>query len=497
MGKKSAPAAPDYTKLAEMTSQSAQEAIDRQTAANRVNQYTPEGSSTWSKDANGNWSQTTTLSPEAQAAQASQQRIGQYKSNLAESLLPRLQQEYGQAPDWSKLSPYANVPLERQNLQATTSATGAGPQQQNINTSLMADPRLNANMGRDAGTAATSLQAYDNAYKMATSRLDPQYQQQQAQLEAKLANQGITQGSDAYQKAMDQFSRTKTDAYNQAMMGATSQAGQQAQIDYGINMGLRQEQAQEALNAANYGMGAQGQNFQQRLAAAQANNAALQGQFGMGQQALQQQLAAQQAAFGQSMQGSQYDLARQQQAFSQRQAAGSQNFNQQLQGAQFQNQQRQQQLTEMMQQRGFSLNEINAILTGTQVGMPSFAGYNTAGAAQGTDYSGAGRDSYGAQMDAYNAAQAASPLNAATSLASTGLKAYMSDARIKRDIKRVGRHPRGYGIFTYRFIGERGHRLGVIAQDVARVRPDLVVSYNGLLTVRPQALEGIDHVNLT
>jgi hypothetical protein len=470
MGKKSTPAAPDYTKMAEMTAKSQNDQLLQQTWANRATQTDAFGNKTsWNAtpavDAKGNaildssgkpissWDQKVDLSPEQQQLFNDQQQIATDKNQLAKTLVPRMQAEYGKGIDWSTLSPYANVPLDRT--------------QQNA-------PGLNTSMGQDAGGAATSLNygnlqnvdqadktrqnAYDNAYKMATSRLDPQYQQQQAQLESKLANQGITQGSDAYQKAMDQFSRSKTDAYNQAMMGATSQAGQQAQIDYGINMGLRQQQGQEALNAANYGMGAQAQNFQQRLAAGQANNTAQQQQFGMGMQ------------------------------------AGAQNFSQQLQGAQFQNQQRQQQLTEMMQQRGFSLNEINAILSGTQVNAPQFAGYNTAGQGQGVDYSGAAKDQYGASMDAYNAAQANSPLNAAASLAGTAMKAYTSDARVKREIKRIGRHPRGYGIFTYRFIGERGKRTGVIAQDVARVRPDLVIRHNGVLMVKAEALEGVDHV---
>ena len=56
--------------------------------------------------------------------------------------------------------------------------------------------------------------------------------------------------------------------------------------------------------------------------------------------------------------------------------SNNQNFNQAMQGSQYSNQIRQQQLTESMQQRGFSLNEINALLSGQQVNspqMPNFA----------------------------------------------------------------------------------------------------------------------------
>ncbi len=57
-----------------------------------------------------------------------------------------------------------------------------------------------------------------------------------------------------------------------------------------------------------------------------------------------------------------------------------------LQAGNFQNQGRQAQLAEAMQQRGFNLNEINALLTGQQVGMPSMPGFNQAGVTKGADY---------------------------------------------------------------------------------------------------------------
>src|SRR4029450_7062819 len=102
MGKKSTPAAPDYTKLAEMTAQSSQQAIDPQTTANRVNQINPWGNMTWSQgtDAsgkpNGQWTQTTTLSPEQQQQLDAQNQISKQKNQIATTLLPRMQQEYGQ-----------------------------------------------------------------------------------------------------------------------------------------------------------------------------------------------------------------------------------------------------------------------------------------------------------------------------------------------------------------------------------------------------------------
>jgi hypothetical protein len=62
-----------------------------------------------------------------------------------------------------------------------------------------------------------------------------------------------------------------------------------------------------------------------------------------------------------------------------------------------------------------------------------------------------------------------------------------SDRRLKSNIKRVGTHPIGVGIYDYTMMGMR--QRGVIAQEVQAVRPDLVkrhasgflqVNYGGL-----------------
>jgi hypothetical protein len=61
---------------------------------------------------------------------------------------------------------------------------------------------------------------------------------------------------------------------------------------------------------------------------------------------------------------------------------------------------------------------------------------------------------------------------------------------LKRIGERVGTHPRGFGIYRLRYIGERTPRLGVIAQEVRRVAPELVKvqAHTGLLMVNYAAL---------
>jgi hypothetical protein len=67
--------------------------------------------------------------------------------------------------------------------------------------------------------------------------------------------------------------------------------------------------------------------------------------------------------------------------FQQALGANNQNFGQAMQGSNYANQLRQQQMTEMMQQRGFNLNEINAVMSGQQVNAPNMPTFNTAAAA--------------------------------------------------------------------------------------------------------------------
>jgi len=64
---------------------------------------------------------------------------------------------------------------------------------------------------------------------------------------------------------------------------------------------------------------------------------------------------------------------------------------------------RQQQIAEALQQRNLPLNEINALLSGQQVGMAQMPSFTNAGNAGGVDYTGAAQDQYSAALDKANA----------------------------------------------------------------------------------------------
>ena len=338
MGKKSTPKPPDYEAAAERTSEGNIELVNAQTTANRPDQYTPWGSSTWEQNGD-QWTQNVELSPEQQRSLDQQMGIQTSRSELAGDMFGRVQDEFGGLMDWDQFGEYSRSPeaggLSPEQLQRNLSSEGL----QNVDSS---------NRYYD--------QAGDALYNRATSRLDPQWSQRAEEQEAALRNQGLNPGDEAYDNAMANMNMDRTDAYQQAGYGADIGAGQEAQRMFGMDSQLRGQQFGER--------GQQG---------AFANQAAGQA-FGMGAQ------------------------------------AGAQNFGQGLQASGFDNTVRQSQISEEMQQRGFSLNEINAILSGQQIGMPSMPGFNTAERAQGADYMGAANAQWGADMDAFSAQQAQSQM---------------------------------------------------------------------------------------
>lgn len=81
----------------------------------------------------------------------------------------------------------------------------------------------------DAPTADSMAQSQDKGQQAVLSRLLPQQQHDEAALQTRLSNQGIQQGSEAYNDAYRQFNNAKTDAQQQAVLAGQqyATAGQQ------------------------------------------------------------------------------------------------------------------------------------------------------------------------------------------------------------------------------------------------------------------------------
>ena len=64
-----------------------------------------------------------------------------------------------------------------------------------------------------------------------------------------------------------------------------------------------------------------------------------------------------------------------------------------------------------------------------------------------------------------------------------GIASMFSDRRLKEGVKRIGQTDDGLPIYTYRYRGSDQVHMGVMAQDVAKVRPDAVSERLGYLAV--------------
>lgn len=176
----SAPPAPDYTGAAQATAAGNVDAARIATKANRVNQYTPYGNLIYTQDPadSDKWSSRIDLSPTGQ-----------------------------------KLLDYSN-----------NSALGLGGQ------TGQALQRVDQSLSQPFNIGSAN-DATNKAYQNITSRLDPQWAQNEEMQRAQLANQGITQGSEAYNNAMRVFNQGKNDAYTQASTQAMNFAPQTFQLE--------------------------------------------------------------------------------------------------------------------------------------------------------------------------------------------------------------------------------------------------------------------------
>jgi hypothetical protein len=69
-----------------------------------------------------------------------------------------------------------------------------------------------------------------------------------------------------------------------------------------------------------------------------------------------------------------------------------------------------------------------------------------------------------------------------------GLAAF-SDRRLKRDIVKIGERPDGLGLYLFRYLWSPVRHLGVMAQEVLKVKPDAVIRHeSGFLMVDYGAL---------
>lgn len=136
---------------------------------------------------------------------------------------------------------------------------------------------------------------------------------------------------------------------------------------------------------------------------------------------------------------------------------------------------------EALTARNQPINEISALMSGSQVSMPQFVGTNPANIAN-VDRAGLEMSNYNARLANWQQQQA-NRQSVMGGLFGLGSAAIMSDVRLKTDIRRVGTTDGGLPVYTYRYKGRPEFHMGVMAQDVAEVMPQAVVPVGGFLAV--------------
>lgn len=405
---KSAPKAPDYEAAAQTQADSSAEVTNMQTWANRPNQTTPFGSTSWDPSATVDpatgqpvtqWNQNTTLNPESQRALDAQLGLTADRSELGASLMPRAESEFGTPMSWDNFQQRGGS-VDPEAVQRGLSTDGL----QNVSS---ADKYYG--------------DAEDAIYGKFKVRADERFAQDEEAMRARLYAQGLREGDASFDRETKRFMQDKNDAYEQGANSATIGAGAEAQRYLGMDASVR------------------GQQFGERSA---------QGAFA--NQAAQQ-------TFGQNVDASKYET-----------------------------QLRQQDITEELTKRGWSLNEINALISGQQVGMPSMPSFSNAQRAEGVQSLQAAQLTGQSALDAFNAQQSGlnSAMGGAAQLGSTAMM--FSDRRLKKDIKELWMGAKGLMLYAFRYVWEDASapvHHGYMADEVEKLYPHAVVDVGSFKAV--------------
>jgi hypothetical protein len=307
-------------------------------------------------------------------------------------------------------------------------------------------------------------------------RVNPQIQQDESRLRQQLADQGIRYGQSAYANAYDPFNKGVTDT----RLGIVAAGGQE-----------QQRMNQMAQQLAQFQNAAQQQGYAQQQGLANFWNQA--------QQQREGQNAARSAFYNQA-QGQLFGQSAQQagfynQALAQQLGQASSIFN-------AQNQQRNQALQEAYQQRNQPINEISALLSGSQVQAPQFinAQRNTIPT---TDVAGLINQNFAQQNDIFKTQTGTwndiigGVLGGAGRIGAAALTPTVSDVRVKENIAPMGSiySPKGeLPIYAYDYkddFDDGQRHVGPMAQDVEKLEPKAVKKIGGVKHILPDKMGSI------
>lgn len=349
MGSKAkAPATPDYSALATQQGSLNKETALQQWLLNNSPISTPYGTRETVADPNSasGYRVTETLNPADQARLDQQRQIEAGLMGLAPGALDYLGGVIGK-------------PLNPGNLPPMAYGVDTGGLQYNLGDAGQLVRDLDMSGAPKVSSGEATRNRVENAL---TGRFDnfmlPKQQQAQAALENQIANKGGVTTSVAGRRAMNDLRKSQADERLNAGYEAILQGGNEATREYGMDMSSRQQAIQEMLARAGLVNQSQQQAYDQGLGSATFRNQAVQ-----------------------------------------------QNIGNSFTNANLANSSRAQGLQELMNLRQSPLNELMALLGGTQVAPTQFQ-QNSGVSWQAPNMYGAAQDTYNAQLAKSNASKA-------------------------------------------------------------------------------------------
>lgn len=220
MGKSSpsAPAAPDPVATAQAQAIANIDTARVNASLNRVNQYGPDGSIVYTPSEGDRWSQTTTLSPEAQRILDQTRSAQGLYADIGSTQLQGVQGALSQAFQ----DPYAAV------------SAGAVQRGQQATQTPFQDPYAGVTsdaIRRAQQIAQTPVDTDYNKIRQqsidaANSRLDPMFARDEEAMRARLLAQGVGSGTEAWGNEYRDFNQGRNDARMQVLMNAENLTGQ-------------------------------------------------------------------------------------------------------------------------------------------------------------------------------------------------------------------------------------------------------------------------------
>jgi hypothetical protein len=335
--------------------------------------------------------------------------------------------------------------------------------------------------GAQFGNTALGQQFGQNVTAQQLANASAQQNNQNAQVNMGLINQAYGQQFGQNLQA-GQFANQATAQNNQQAIDVAQLQNQAQAQKYGQNLSqaeffnaAQQQKYDQLQGNAQFANAAQQQGYNQEFANTQLTNDVVAQRFGMAQANQQAKNAAEQQTFANAMQNA--NLTNQQ-----KQALYEQN----LASTQLSNQASNQQLAQNQAIQQNPINILQAVRTGAQLNTANLpaVGVSQPGQLanwQGPDMLGAAMAQNQYNQGIYNA-QAASQaqmisagIGAAGALGGAGIKA-ASDRRLKKNIKRIGTHVLGIGLYTWDYLWGQPFS-GVMADEVEQVMPEAIVMH--------------------